>query len=429
MDKPSRQALQRCLHQIEQQLGWGSVETWSGADFEALSDRILAATGVRLSPTTLKRVWGRIRYAGSPSPTTLDTLAAFAGYDNWRSLPATAQPLPASTDSAPSAPLRTDSRFRLHPGFWLVGAAGIAAVLALVLIGAHDSTPPPLDPADFRFATRPVARGIPNSVVFDYDATAAPTDSVYIQQSWDARRRTPVSRTGRHHTAMYYEPGFFLAKLVVGSQVVRETPLFIPSEAWVVTAYPAGSDIPVYFNPDSLQTADAEWSLTPERLRRSGVELQPYLPRVRFSYVDTFERWTSHHLDLSAEFRHSLFGGAAVCQYTRLIVLLENDAIIVPLSQPGCVAELALYAPGVRRSGAGADLSAFGTDLREWTHLALHSREGHLQIHLNNKTVFADSLTGPPKPLVGLRLEFTGTGAIRTLRLGEEELRNGQRIE
>ena len=81
MDRP---ILARLLNDIEIELGWGSADTWSTADFDTLGDRIHERTGVQLSATTLKRVWGRIAYKSSPSPTTLDALASYLGYENWR---------------------------------------------------------------------------------------------------------------------------------------------------------------------------------------------------------------------------------------------------------------------------------------------------------------------------------------------------------
>src|SRR5690349_20029493 len=67
-----------------------------------------------------------------------------------------------------------------------------------------------------------VSEGVPNSVVFDYDASTAPVDSVIIQQSWDERLRTKVSKRDHQHTSIYYTPGFFKAKLVVNNEIVRE---------------------------------------------------------------------------------------------------------------------------------------------------------------------------------------------------------------
>ena len=76
--------VQKCLKQIEDSLGWGDSQSWHNDVFSELSERVQQKTKVLLSPVTLKRVWGRIEYQSAPSKTTLNTLAQFAGYANWR---------------------------------------------------------------------------------------------------------------------------------------------------------------------------------------------------------------------------------------------------------------------------------------------------------------------------------------------------------
>lgn len=76
--------LLRCKKIIEQKLDWGDSENWQSSDFENLNQLILDKTGVSLSVSTLRRIWGRVEYNHLPSVTTLNTLAKFAGFEDWR---------------------------------------------------------------------------------------------------------------------------------------------------------------------------------------------------------------------------------------------------------------------------------------------------------------------------------------------------------
>src|SRR5688572_2669935 len=78
--------LDQCLKQIESKLGWGPHSEWTNYDFEKLSETISEETGVTLSLSTLKRLWGRVTYKNVPALNTLNTLARFAGYDDWRAI-------------------------------------------------------------------------------------------------------------------------------------------------------------------------------------------------------------------------------------------------------------------------------------------------------------------------------------------------------
>src|SRR5687767_11960725 len=75
-----------CRKLIEAKLGWEESRYWTNSDFETLSEKILIETGVQLSTSTLKRVWGKIKYESVPQVATLNALACFAGYQSFREL-------------------------------------------------------------------------------------------------------------------------------------------------------------------------------------------------------------------------------------------------------------------------------------------------------------------------------------------------------
>ena len=77
--------IKKCLQLIEERLNWGSHQNWANYDFEKLGLVIEEKTGVMLSINTLKRIWGKIKYDHSPTLTTLNTLARFLDFDDWRS--------------------------------------------------------------------------------------------------------------------------------------------------------------------------------------------------------------------------------------------------------------------------------------------------------------------------------------------------------
>src|SRR5437868_14715181 len=75
--------LRHCRKLIEQKLNWRPAEEWRNYEFDQLSEKILDATGVNLSTTTLKRVFGKIKYESLPSSVTLNTLANYTGFPSW----------------------------------------------------------------------------------------------------------------------------------------------------------------------------------------------------------------------------------------------------------------------------------------------------------------------------------------------------------
>ncbi|MCL6220293.1 hypothetical protein [Zunongwangia pacifica] len=73
--------LSKCLKKIERKLNWVASEQWQQKHFESLSELIFEKNKVRLSPLTLKRLWGKTKYDSNPSASTLDALARFLDYE------------------------------------------------------------------------------------------------------------------------------------------------------------------------------------------------------------------------------------------------------------------------------------------------------------------------------------------------------------
>jgi hypothetical protein len=462
--------LNYCLADIEEKTGWGPSATWTNNDFTELSDRIADATGVHLSPTTLKRVWGRVAYASKPSPTTLDALASFAGHENWRAFRQEVTAAPdndkainkgkednvlavdtgfggirrqttnedqglkplAKQDVPPGLQRRARNPFRLYLYYLLpLGVLAVAIALLFPTTAAPASAPdepveenpataeqPSLvNPADFSFNFRPVTTGVPNSVVFTYDATAAPTgDSVFLQQNWDARRRVRIPNDQHVYTSTYYLPGYFKAKLLVGNQIVKERDLFLRSEGWIAAA--ARKPVPIYLPLEEVHR-EGRLAVSEPLLKSLEVPLQPDPPKVMFTHVGKLDGLFSDDFAFQTRLRHDYSAGTSVCQRIRVVLLLKNGAIIVPLSRPGCTSELTLYAGDVLFDGKSNDLSAFGVVSEDqWLELGCTGEGDLLTFFINGQPILTVESKEAPKEFAGIRYEFYGTGSVDELAFG-----------
>ena len=226
MDKQKLRMIRALVNQIEQQLGWGAGGDWSNKDFEDLSERIFEVTKKRLSVTTLKRIWGRAELVANPSSATLDILSEFVGFKNWREFVQSNETNPSFT-----------STNRKKKYFIPLLILGLLTVIAGVIIFFWPRNPSvsssaiPFDASEFVFHSTVVSDEIPNSVIFEYDASQAnDTSIIEIQQSWDNRKRIEVSKKDSIATCIYYRPGFFKSKLVVDGAVVKENDVFIQTQ-------------------------------------------------------------------------------------------------------------------------------------------------------------------------------------------------------
>lgn len=400
---------------IEQKLDWGRSAGWQTEDFDNLHRLILDETGVSLSTSTLRRIWGRVAYDHLPSLTTLNTLARFAGFENWRSFLKQQQgPEPiAAGNPGPAQPQQVPHKPVLP---WVKIAAAAAVLLAVVLVSifAFKKAPRHVNAKEYVFSSKPVTRGIPNSVIFTYDASASPTDSVFIQQSWDVRRRALVDKNQHTHTAVYYEPGFYKAKLVVDTQVVKEHPLLVPSAGWlgIINQQP----VPVYLKTQVF-VSDSMLRLPVSAIEKNNIPLGPNPPIVKFYNVGNFDPVPLAGFSFSAAIKNEYAEGAAACQMVNIVLITDDAPIVIPLCGKGCVSELNLMCVGQMVSGKKADLSGFGVDFSSWANIACKRAADRIQFYVNEKKAYECPLPAKQVNIVGMGYFFMGTGAVKNIHL------------
>ncbi len=405
-----RNDLAHCRALIEARLGWGAASGWQNRDFERLSEQIFEETHVSLSPSTLKRVWGRVRYESFPTATTLDALARFAGFPNYRRfqqatarVPDDEPDFPVST--APPPPGETTPQRRAWR--WPVVVVG-GMLLLLTGVWAFRKLEKPLRYGSVTFTSQPVAVGIPNTVLFRYDATDSNADSVFIQQSWDPRRRFRVDKQRHEYASTYYTPGYFRAKLVLNDSVVREHDLYLRSEGWLGTL--DRDPIPVYFK--NTQRPGGSVGLSEADLKTQQVDFGKEIPWTSLFNVQDVGGMSSDDFTFETRLRSTFSRGDAVCQRVYIVLLCSEGRHLIPLSVKGCVGELALAFSENTVSGKTSDLSGFGVNFSDWVRVRCDVRQRKVRVFVNEKLAYAGQFRVSSGKVVGLRYRFHGTGEV-----------------
>lgn len=440
--------IRKCLELAEARLNRGESSEWTTYDIEQLSIAIEEATGVTLSVTTLKRLWGKLKYTNMPATTTLNTLAQFVGYVDWRgfkrevaigeqrgagsdteegttgggtqeqdasvAMTGSSIPEPPTATAGNPSPLATAPRRRKW-AYWLLALLPLC-VIAYMLLLSNTKPGKPLSPDEFSFSSNKVMmQGVPNSVIFSYDATAAGADSVFISQSWDVRRKVPVSAREKNYSSIYYYPGYYRAKLMVNKQVVKEHDLMIGSGGWLALIEPPVGNVPLYFRQTEI-TKDSTISVDKALLAQYQVPLQPTPPAVRFFYVQSFPYLSNDHFTFETTLKSDYQQGTAACQRVEVLILCKDDVIVIPLCAKGCVGDLSLYAAGASVHSRDADLSRFGCDLTRWVKLRVVTKDRHMQFFVNDSIAAELRFPHYPTEIVGLQYRFSGTAAVKDTR-------------
>ncbi|MRG47951.1 hypothetical protein GFS24_22715 [Chitinophaga sp. SYP-B3965] len=403
--------IKKCLVLIETRLNWGASDDWTSYDFEKLSEVIQERTGVTLSITTLKRLWGKLKYDNIPATTTLNTLAKFAGYEDWREFKQQVQPGGIEIPPQKSKPRRK----------WMYGLLGLLPLLLVLYLAllSNRKSATTINKADYTFSSnKTVTEGVPNSVIFSYDATAAGEDSVFITQTWDRRRKVRVPANEKAYSAIYYMPGYFRAKLIVGDQIVKEHDLMISSGGWLALIEQK-SDVPLYFKKEEFQK-NSGVVVSEALLSAYQIPLQPSPPVLRIYNVQDLGI-KNDHFTFETTLKSGYDLGTAACQRVEVLILCKSDVFIIPLSAKGCVGDLSLVAAGVAVQSSKADLSKFGCDLDQWVKVKVEAKDKRVRFFVNGEEAYALTFPNAPTDIVGVQYRFSGTGAVKDTRFMKDK--------
>jgi hypothetical protein len=402
---------------------WGDSNTRPRQrELEQLADQIEQRSAVRLSLSTLKRLW-RDDVTQLPHPSTLNALVSVLGYAGWADFKQATvlTPVPQST----TTPVVKSGR-RIKPAWWWTAAASAAIVTLLVLLQATNRTTdsrPLLLPANIPFeANKTVTLGVPNTVEFRYDVSGIDADSFFIQQSWDPRDKEAIDPARKYRSSVYYLPGFHRAKLIVNDSIVSRVRIHIKTDGWLPVAEYADINREPFYLDKILAPATGDLRVTEAQLLQAGVDVSNrYI--LRYYNIRDFDHVRSDSFTLRARLKLDSTQSRP-CPRAQVTIVTEEDIFYLQLTTPGCVGELYLGMGETRESGKENDLSALGCNVYDWQTVQVQNNGKQVTISLNNRPIHTLSYKKDFGKIEGIVFNFTNPGAIDDVSLqnGEGEM-------
>jgi len=399
----------KCLTLIESKLGWGDSSHWATQDFISLSEKIFEATGTQLSQTTLKRVWGKVQYDSNPTPTTLNTLASFAGYENWRNFVSEYTDL--KKHSAEPVPTYLNKKFRFKPilfGSMVLLLAIFATFLGLTSFSEKTT---PIDGSACSFESHPIAVGLPNTVVFKYDLADIKGKHFQLQMNWNPEKRMDIDPHAGEASMIYYYPGYYKAKLVADGNILKEHDLYIPTDGWMATR-DLSPKPRYYFQHELIRNGRLSIDAKEEKENQDK--------RLTFAYVKDFGDINSDNVKLEVELKNTFQTGIDICQKTEVHLICSQGIFIIPMAIPGCTGDLFAMCSEQALSGENKDFSGLGTDFEGWQNFQLRLQNRQLSIYLNKQEALTHTYQEHAGKVVGLRVRFVGSGELNYVKMWDE---------
>ncbi|MEO9964960.1 MAG: hypothetical protein ABJF11_04180 [Reichenbachiella sp.] len=398
-------ALEYCKIEIESVLNWGPSAQWENQEFEELSHAIFKKTGVNLSHTTLKRVWGKVKYDNRPSISTLDALVNFLDYSSWSAFKRAKENVKSATSkSIISSDMVRSRRFALSLVLVILVSFG-----SWYIITSNITTSPQLG-ENLKFEAKYSSFGLPNTVIFSFDASGLSAEECVIQQSWDRTKRIPVTTDQKKATSVYYYPGYFRSKFVADEIVLKEADVYIETQGWQATINT--EPLPVYLSDKDLIKTN-HLRLSENGLKHLGRHYKP----VSFHYYKREENILGSDFEFETAIRYAMANRVSACKYAKVVLHFSEGVFLIPLVIPGCVGEANLIVMDNFISGKSNDLSAFGVSLQDWQKINVSATDNRLSIDLAGQPIYTASFKMDPGHLVGISYQFDGAGEIDYLRL------------
>lgn len=401
--------IESCFKLIERKFGRGPSSSWDTNDFNDLGRNIQEKTGTLLSVSTLKRLSGKVSYTSQPNKATLNALAEYIDYPNWVSF--------TDRETGQFLKRRNWGKTKIPKKYTIFLFLLVLAFLSVAYLSINFSWTT-YDSDSFVFNGESVSDGLPNSVVFNYDASAADDQSkIEIQQDWDESKRVIVDKNDSISTSIYYWPGFFKSKLVVDGNIVKEKDILIPTKDWVGVI--ETDSIPIYLDREDYQSENS-LSIKAGLLEKYGVDPRAARTPVGLYLIKDFGELYTSNFEMSALVRNDFRSGKSICQSTQLVIVHKDGPISIMLKDKGCISDIILHAFGKTIDGKKTDLSGFGVDFKDSVELKCVSKNGQLKILLDNQPVFSFNIPAKPKKILGCSIHFEGAGTVQNLEFKNE---------
>ncbi len=407
--------LARCKRLIGEKLGFDrSGELLRQRDLEYLAETVERESGIRLSLSTLKRLWKR-DYEQTPHPSTLSALVSVLGYKDWHDFKQ-GQTLDRTESSAEPAKVRR----RMRAGWMILPASAILLVAfwLIAFTGREDSRKPVIKgPVIFK-GNKTVTQGVPNTIIFNYDVTNVQADSFFFQQSWNQLEKTTIDPEGHYYSTIYYYPGFHRAKLIANDSIIMRFKAHITTDGWMpLVRYSYEDKLPLYIRKEH-QVTDGALHVTQNDLVSSHVAMDKEFV-LSYYNVREFEDTYSDNFSLETRIICDRSPTTA-CPGFEVVIMTEEHIFFVRLMGKGCERNIAIKMGEVVEDGSNNDLSAFGRDLYSWQHLRIEVQNKRATIYVgnDNHTIAFKQSFGK---VVGLVYNFAGSGAVDYV-----QLRNGE---
>ncbi|REA64412.1 hypothetical protein DSL64_02345 [Dyadobacter luteus] len=420
------ESLDHCCRLVSELYGKPGIAHWTNSDYVQLGYILYKKTKVQISPSTLKRIFGKTKTGERyfPQKATRDALAHYLGFKDWEHF-TYSSPFPGITEDRPAhkpvqmisaqerAGLQTSHRPR-GISWWLAMLLALSAGGYYAYYLLSKKTEMPLVKLE---CSNPVGKN-PHSAAFTVRGLPVSFDDHYLIEFGDGRKVSVTA--GDSLYSHYYEvPGRYLAVLKRGSQSLDTVSVYLKTDAWTATAEMMFDTTRVYPVNTAGLFSNGKNRVDALEVSRAGVDTN----RTFFvKFLNTQQTdIDGDNFDLSVKLKTSADRAGVRCSQVRVIVFGEQSKHLIDVMKPGCEHWTDMQFSEISKQGEFNKLDFLGADLREGGIIGLNVVNKRATVMINHKKVFETAYQKPLKKIYGLGIFFSGIGEIQSVSLKDTQ--------
>ena len=404
------------IRRIEKKLNWKKVSLWTDNEYKKLSSLIYEDTTISISPQTLKRLFGKVKYKDvyTTQPATKDALARFLNYSDWNAF---VQEQSHTINKLFSFRSRIGHTKHLNNRIVRLSLAIVLAIsLLFILWGIKKKT--------VIFYAENITGITPLTVSFHYDISSFKNKQVYIDfdnsEAEDLSKGELLNNRLTLINHCFESPGFYNVKISSLGKVLASAKIHSLSEGW--NSY--------YFNDDNYSLRkfifglekkvrgvenDGILYISPKELNNQGFNGNTVYYLEHLLYKDF--KLSGDSCAFEVRYKNSSDMGGISCYDAEFRMVGENGISSVMLVQKGCHRWSEITIGEKHLNGKYNDLPFLSADLSSWNTMKIVINNNKASIINNSDTIYTTQYNQLIGMIKGIRFVTKGSGAFDYVRL------------
>lgn len=435
--------IKECLKLIEDKLDWGPSEEWTHFDFEKLSALILEKTDYAISTQTLKRLFGKVSHHKNykPQAATKNALAAFLNYPNWaqfiKQLETNTFENSKDKDFGPTETYKQKRLFTKRKAVIYAGVFFISIVFTLVFSWKYISSFVINTTTDPKISITPgqLSGTVPHTVVFKYKIPTNTHDDVFLDfdyihpvKGYQSILLNPGDSILRHS---YIIPGVYRIGVISKNTVLNTYTAQIKSKDWLCIFYDNKESQQIELVGGEIKYRQLLGiSNIIHRVPENGIyhvsreELKAMKFNTQSEYFLIYRKIDDFNISgdnfmFSSRFKNNEQTGGISCYDVMVTLYGELDRFVILLVENGCTRYATVVASESKVSGDSYDLSRFNFETGKWCNLRIENKNKAYRVYVNNEQIFNGAYFEPIGQIIGIDIQFKGSGLIDEVLLND----------